>query len=142
MPLMIDEENVNRKSIEKTLVKYKDGATINQIAKDLNFSWITVKKHFDYMQTIGRVEIKNFAGKEIYFLNGKGDWQKMISLSPSHSLFLDTFTSSFGGPYVRIKETKLVNGKWKTIGNVIITSDKLGEAVDFLQKLRQDIKSY
>jgi hypothetical protein len=142
MPLLIDEENENRKSIEKTLVKYKDGATINQIAKDLNFSWITVKKHLDYMQTIGRVEIKNFAGKEIYFLNGHGEWQTKITLSPSHSLFLDTFISSFGGPYVRIKETKLVDGKWKNIGSVIITSDKLGEAVDFLQKLRQDIKSY
>jgi predicted ArsR family transcriptional regulator len=142
MPSIADEENINRKNIEKALVRYKEGATINQIARELNFSWITVKKHLDYLQTIGRVEIKNFAGKEIYFLNGKGEWQTKITLSPSHSLFFDTFTSLFGGPYVRIKETKLVDGKWKTMGNVMITSDKLGEAVDFLTKLRQDIKSY
>lgn len=142
MPMMIDENNENRKNIEKTLVKYKDGATINQIAKELNFSWITVRRHLDYLQTIGRVDVKNFAGKEIYFLNGEGEWKKKISLSPSHSLFFDTFTSSYGGPYLRIKETKLVDGKWKIVGNIIITKEKLGEAVDFLQKLNEEIGTY
>ncbi len=139
MPRVIDDNNENRRSIEKALIKYKDGATINQIATDLNLSWITAKKHLEHLNTIGRVQIKRFGGNEIFFLNGEGKWKKQIDLSPSHTLFLDTFVSPFNEPFLRIKETKIVDGKWKPIGNIIVTKEKLGDMIDFLKQLKAEI---
>lgn len=139
MPRIIDDSNENRKSIEKTLIGYKDGATINQISKDLGLSWITVKKHLEYLNAIGRTHVKKFGNNEIYFLNGEGKWKKQIDLSPSHTLFLDTFVSPFNEPFLRIKETKIIDGKWKSIGNIIITKEKLPDVIDFLKQLEAEI---
>jgi len=94
------------------------------------------------MQSIGRAEVKKFGNSEIYFLNGDGRWKSRITLSPTHTLFLDTFMSPFNQPYLRIKETKVVEGKWKDIGNVMITKDKLDEMIAFLQKLKSEIENY
>jgi hypothetical protein len=141
MPKMIDDNNENRKDIEKTLIKYKDGATINQIANDLNLSWITAKKHLEHLNVIGRVHVKKFGNNEIFFLNGEGKWKKQICLSPSHTLYLDTLVSPdpFNEPFLRIKETKMINGKWAAIGNVIISKEKLGEVIEFMQTLKEEI---
>ena len=139
MPITIDDNNENRRGIEKALIRYKDGATINQVAKDLNLSWITVKKHLEYLNAIGRVHVKKFGSNEIYFLNGEGKWKKQIELSPSHTLFLDTFVSPFNEPFLRIKETKIIDGKWRPVGNIIITKDKLDDVIAFLNQLKAEI---
>jgi len=139
-----DESNANRVEIEKRLASYKDGATINQIASDLELSWITVKKHLDYLQAIGRADVKRFGNSQIYFLNGKGTWTKQIHLSSMHTLFLDTFYSPapFNEAFLRIKETKKSEGEWKVVGNVMITKDKLGEVIEFLTNLKDHIEQY
>jgi len=137
-----DEDNENRRSIEKALANHKEGSTINQIANELSFSWITAKKHLEHLQSIGRVEVKKFGNSEVYFLNGEGKWKSKITLSPSHTLFLDTFVSPFNEPYLRIKETKIVDGRWKAIGNVMITKEKLDEVIEFLQTLKSEIGVY
>uniref|UniRef100_A0A7C3J4V5 ArsR family transcriptional regulator n=1 Tax=Candidatus Methanomethylicus mesodigestus TaxID=1867258 RepID=A0A7C3J4V5_9CREN len=139
-----DESNKTRIEIEKKLATAynKEGATINQIAKDLSFSWITVKKHLDYLEAIGRVEVRKFGNSQVYFLNGQQKWSKKISLSPFHTLYLDTFISPFNEPYLRIKETKMMQGKWKVIGNVMITKDRLCEVIDFLTELKDKIGQY
>jgi predicted ArsR family transcriptional regulator len=139
MPKIIDDNNENRKSIEKALIKHKDGATINQISKDLNLSWITVKKHLERLNAIGRTHVKKFGNNEIYFLNGEGKWKKQIELSPNHTLFLDTLVSPFNEPFLRIKETKVIDGKWQSVGNIIITKEKLPEVIDFLKQLKSEI---
>ena len=139
MPKLIDDSNENRKSIEKALIRYKDGATINQISKDLGLSWITVKRHLEYLNAIGRIHVKKFGNNEIYFLNGEGKWKKQIELSPSHTLFLDTFVSPFNELFLRIKETKIIDGKWKSMGNIIITKEKLSDVIDFLKQLEAEI---
>jgi len=135
----------NRQKIEKYLVSQKAGATINQIAGNTGLSWLTIQRHLDYLDTIGRVD-KTQAGKfEIYFLNGHNKWQKDFQLNSRHKLYIDTFMTSFGKPFIRIKETKKKDAnaeKWETFGEIMITEEKLEEVINFLQTIKKGIGKY
>lgn len=140
----LDTQNSkNRQTIEKYLVLQKSGATINQIADGTELSWLTIQRHLDYLDSIGRID-KTKAGKfEIYSLNGHGKWQTDISLNSKHKLYIDTFMTSFGKPFIRIKEVKKKNdNSWKTFGEIMVTEDKLDEVINFLKTVRQGIGKY
>ena len=134
-------EDKYRKAIEQYLAtKFK--ASINQISSDLGLSWATVKKHLDYLQSIGRVHGERLGNSIIYFFNGRGDWQEKIQLTPNHVLFLDTFVSYFGEPFVRIKEAKKEGDKWRHIGDIMITKNRLKDVIRFLTNVEQNIDKY
>lgn len=134
-------EDKYRKSIEKYLAT-KQRASINQISSDLDISWATAKKHLDHLQAIGRVHGEKLGNSIIYFLNGKGAWQDQVWLTKNHILFLDTFVSSFGEPFIRIKEAKREGDRWTNVGDVMITKDKLENVIGFLKKVSSNIDNY
>lgn len=134
-------EDKYRKAIEQYLAT-KSKASINQISSDLGLSWATVKKHLDYLQSIGRVHGERLGNSIIYFFNGRGDWQEKIQLTPNHVLFLDTFVSYFGEPFVRIKEAKKEGDKWRHVGDIMITKDRLKDVIRFLTNVEQNIDKY
>lgn len=137
----ISDENLKRKKIEKFLAKNQK-ASINQIAEELDLSWATVKNHLDYLESIGRVHGERLGNAIIYFFNGDGEWQDKVWLNKNHILFLDTFVSQFGEPFIRIKEAKKKDGKWITFGEVMITNDRINEVIGFLEKVRGNIQDY
>lgn len=134
-------DNQDRKKIEQYLIKSKK-ASINQIAEATKLSWATVKKHLEYLQTIGRVHGERLGNSHIYFLNGKGEWTTRVKLNSNHILFLDTFISYFGDPYIRIKEVKRKENVWETFGEVMITRDKIKEVVSFLSDVDKSISKF
>lgn len=134
-------ENKNRKEVEKYLATHRK-ASINQISKDLDISWATAKKHLEYLEAIGRVHKEELGNSIIYFFNGFDKWQKQIRLNPSHVLFLDTFISPFREPFIRIKEVKKEGEKWKHVGDIMITRDKLKNVINFLKKVEANIDEY
>ena len=134
-------EDQARHDIEKLLAKLQK-ATINQIADGTKFSWVTVKKHLDYLEAIGRVHVEDFKSSKLYFYNGTEKWKKTIHLTSKHVLFLDTFRSPFGKSFVRLKEVKNRDGKWVQHGDVMVTAEKLSDLIGFLQKVETEIKQY
>jgi len=136
-----DSENIDRQKIEKYLA-VKQKASINQIAQETKLSWATVKKHLDYLQTIGRVHGERLGNSIIYFFNGVGEWTKKVELNQKHILWLDTFVSYFGEPFIRIKEVKRKESKWETFGEIMITKNKLREVINFLSDVEKNIGKY
>ncbi len=130
-----------RKSIEQYLAT-KHRASINQISSDLEISWATARKHLDYLETIGRVHGERLGNSIIYFFNGNGEWQDKVWLNKNHILFLDTFVSSFGEPFIRIKESKKKGETWETFGEIMITKDTVGDVIKFLENVRKNISKY
>jgi DNA-binding transcriptional ArsR family regulator len=130
-----------RKSIEKYLA-IKNRASINQISSDLDISWATAKKHLDHLEAIGRVHSEKLGNSIIYFFNGKGEWQDKVMLTDNHILFLDTFVSSFGEPFIRIKEAKREGNRWTNVGDVMITKNKIDDVIGFLKKVSMNIEKY
>jgi len=134
-------EDENRKKIERYLA-IQQKASINQISSDLKISWATTRKHLDYLQSLGRVHGERLGNSIIYFFNGNGDWQDKIRLNQNHILFLDTFISSFGEPFIRIKESKKKDDAWETFGEIMITKDTISEVIKFLEKVNKNISKY
>lgn len=134
-------DNRDRKNIEIYMAKIKK-ASINQIAEATRLSWATVKKHLEYLQSIGRVHGERLGNSHIYFLNGDGDWTQTIKLDSNHILYLDTFISYFGDPFIRIKEVKRKDNVWHTFGEISITREKLADVVSFLSKVDKSIEKY
>lgn len=135
------DENTERKKIEIFLATNKK-ASINQIAEGTKLSWATVKKHLDYLESIGRVHGERLGNSIIYFFNGNGQWQEKVWLNNNHILFLDTFVSQFGEPFIRIKEAKKRGDKWETFGEIMITKDKIKDIMSFLDIVQKNIQSY
>ena len=135
------DENTERKKIEIFLATNKK-ASINQIAEGTKLSWATVKKHLDYLESIGRVHGERLGNSIIYFFNGNGQWQEKVWLNNNHILFLDTFVSQFGEPFIRIKEAKKRGDKWETFGEIMITKDKIKDIMSFLDTVQKNIQSY
>jgi len=135
------DENTERKKIEIFLATNKK-ASINQIAEGTKQSWATVKKHLDYLESIGRTHGERLGNSIIYFFNGNGRWQEKVWLNQNHILFLDTFVSQFGEPFIRIKEAKKKESKWKTFGEIMITREKIKDVMAFLDNVQKDIVSY
>ena len=130
-----------RKSVEQYLAT-KHRAFINQISNDLNISWATARKYLDYLESIGRVHGERLGNSIIYFFNGNGEWQDKIWLNKNHILFLDTFISSFGEPFIRIKESKKKGDIWETFGEIMITKDTIGDVIKFLENVKKNISKY
>ena len=130
-----------RKKIERYLAKNQK-ASINQISEGTTLAWATVQKHLDYLESIGRVHGERLGNSIIYFFNGDGKWQKKVRLNQNHILFLDTFVSQFGKPFVRIKEAKKRDSKWENFGDVMITKEKIKEVRAFLEKVEKNIDNY
>ena len=137
---MIDG-NSERKRIEIFLAKNQK-ASINQIAEATKLSWATVKKHLDYLESIGRTHGERLGNSIIYFFNGNGQWQEKVWLNNNHILFLDTFVSQFGEPFIRIKEAKKKDEKWETFGEIMITKDRIKDVMGFLNKVQKNIQKY
>lgn len=135
------DENSERKKIEIFLATKKK-ASINQISEGIKLSWATVKKHLDYLESIGRTHGERLGNSIIYFFNGNGQWQEKVWLNRSHILFLDTFVSQFGEPFIRIKEAKKSENEWKTFGEIMITKDKIKDVMGFLENVQKNIESY
>ncbi len=133
--------NEERKQVELFLAKNQK-ASINQIADSTKLSWATVKKHLDYLKSIGRVHGERLGNSIIYFFNGDGEWQEKVWLNSNHILFLDTFVSQFGEPFIRIKEAKKKGEKWETFGEIMITKDRINEVRGFLEKVQKNIGNY
>lgn len=130
-------ENVKHwKEIELFFTKKKCG-NIHEIAQALNIHWITAQKDMKRLEDIGRVHKEG----NIYFLNGINQWQKRVDLNKDHSLFIDTFRTPFGDNFIRIKETKKENGRWSSVGNIMITKEKIKEVKEFLETIEKNIKS-
>jgi predicted ArsR family transcriptional regulator len=134
-------EDTARKKIECFLAKNQKAST-NQIAEGTNLAWGSVQKHLDYLETIGRVHWEHLGNSTIYFFNGNGKWQKKVKLDQDHVLFLDTFISQQGKPYIRIKEAKKSEGKWKNFGDIMITKEKIREVKEFLDNVEKNIDEY
>ena len=130
------EEVKHWKEIELFFTKNKCG-NIQQIAEAINVHWVTAQKEIQRLEQIGRVHSEG----KIYFLNGIDEWQKRINLNDSHTLFIDTMRTAFGDNFVRIKETKKIDGEWKAIGNIMITKDKIKEVKEFLEKVDNNIRT-
>ncbi len=135
------DENTERKKIEVFLAKNKK-ASINQISEGTKLSWATVKKHLYYLESIGRVHGERLGNSIIYFFNGNGQWQKKVWLNSNHILFLDTFVSPFGEPFIRIKEAKKKEDRWETFGEIMITKDKIKDIMSFLDIVQKNIQNY
>lgn len=133
--------NEERKQVELFLAKNQK-ASINQIADSTKLSWATVKKHLDYLESIGRVHGERLGNSIIYFFNGDGEWQEKVWLNSNHILFLDTFVSQFGEPFIRIKEAKKKGEKWETFGEIMITKDRINKVRGFLEKVQKNIENY
>ena len=134
MEQKLTEEVKHWKGIEIFFAKNRCG-NIHQIAEAINVHWVTAQKEIQRLEQIGRVHNEG----KIYFLNGIDEWQKRINLNDSHTLFIDTMRTTFGDNFVRIKETKKIDGEWKAIGNIMITKDKIKEVKDFLEKVDKNI---
>jgi|GEM_PF-2828735 len=134
-------EDSARKAIERYLAKNRK-ASINQISEGTSLAWATVQKHLSYLESIGRAHGERLGNSIIYFFNGDGKWQKKVRLNRDHILFLDTFVSQFGEPFIRIKEARKKDGSWENFGDVMITKDKLGEVREFLESVEGNINTY
>ena len=134
-------EDEARKKIECFLVRNQKAST-NQISEGTRLAWATVQKHMDYLESIGRVHSERLGSSIIYFFNGNGKWQKKVRLDEDHILFLDTFITQFGKPFIRIKEAKKNDGKWENFGDIMITKEKIREVKEFLENVEKNIDHY
>lgn len=134
-------EDEARKKIECYLAKNQKAST-NQIAEATSLAWATVQKQMDYLESIGRVHSERLGNSIIYFFNGNGKWQRKVRLDQDHILFLDTFISQYGKPYIRIKEAKKKDSKWENFGDIMITKEKIREVKEFLENVEKDIDKY
>lgn len=140
-PTHNEVEDEARKKIELFMAKTRR-ASINQISEGTQLAWATVLKHLDYLESIGRVHSERLGNSIIYFFNGNGKWQTKVRLNPDHILFLDTFVSQFGEPFIRIKEARKKGEKWENFGDIMITRDKIREVKEFLAAVEKNIDSY
>jgi DNA-binding transcriptional ArsR family regulator len=140
-PTHNEVEDKARKKIECYLAKNQKAST-NQISEGANLAWATVQKHLDYLESIGRVHSERLGNSMIYFFNGNGKWQKKVRLDQDHILFLDTFVSQHGKPFIRIKEAKKKAGKWENFGDVMITKEKVSEVKAFLEIVEKNLDIY
>lgn len=130
-------ENVKHwKEIELFFTKNRCG-NIHEIANAIGVHWITAQKEIQQLEDIGRVHKEG----KVYFLNGIDKWQKRVDLNKDHSLFIDTFRTPFGDNFIRIKETRKENGEWRSVGNIMITKDKIKEVKNFLETVESSIQS-
>lgn len=139
---MVEEGNDYQMRVEKVLAKSPKGVTLNQIAEAEGLSWATVKKYLDHLEGIGRVDVQDHGSMKIYYLNGHKTYQDKIQLNSKHALFLDTFISPFGEPFIRIKETKKKDEVWNTFGEIMITKDKIDDVIVYLEKVKKNIDKY
>jgi hypothetical protein len=136
MAKSIGEDVKHWKQIELFFTKNKCG-NAHEIAKSIDAHWMTTTKELQKLEEIGRIHKEG----NVYFLNGVNEWQKQVKLNSNHTLFIDTMRSPFGENFIRIKETKKQGGQWTSVGNIIITKDKIKEVRDFLDTVSKNLES-
>lgn len=141
---MVDsrQEANRQKLIEMFLAKQpRNSANVHEIAEATQMHWMTAEKELQRMTEEGRLHSEQIGSRTFYFLNGKGNWQDRVDLNKHTTLFIDTLIAPFGEKFVRVKQTKLIEGKWQSVGNIIITRDKLKEFVGKLGNITDQIET-
>ena len=141
----------NRPSLQEDIPHWKDielflkdnpkGKNVYEIAGKLNVHWVTAQRQLEKLEKIGRLHSEKYGNTIVYFLNGVDQWKTRIDLSSNHCLFIDTFRTQFGDNFVRIKESKKIDGAWKSMGNIMITRDTISDVRNFLGVVEENIGS-
>jgi len=125
--------------IEKILIKYRQGLTINQIMEYANLSRGTIKTYLDEMVKLGRVHEESYnQNTKVFFLNGVGKYQHQVQMGNDGILFIDVMTDPWKKPFIRIKYRDKEDK-----GAVFIGSEEdVDKLVEALNKAKPQLKSY
>jgi len=135
-------EDQNRKKIEVFFATLKGkGATLTDIETDTKIARMTIKRHLDKMQLIGRLHTEIVGKTNLYYLNGDGTHREIVQFG-NHKLFIDVFTSYFGEAFVRIKDRKKTKNGDEDVGAIIINKDKVKELAEKLLKIQPQLQTY
>lgn len=130
----------NRSTVEQALTTAKGGnMTLTQVANQAKLPVSTVKRHLDFLVSIGRVHMDSYGNVNLYALNGKGAFQDKVSLSKDHTIWVDALTNRYGDSYVRLKENKRTGDEWREMGAIIVDPDKIPELIQKLSALKANI---
>jgi len=136
-------EEGNRHKIEMFFVSRKGkGATLTDIESETKIPRMTIKRHLDKMELIGRIHAEVVGKTNFYYFNGDGTHKDEVKFA-NHRLFIDIFVSSFGQPFLRIKDRKKTKtGEEEDVGAIIINKDKVKELAEKLLKIEPHLKDY
>jgi len=130
----------NRKLVEQALATAKgDSMTLTQVASQAKLQVSTVKRHLDFLVSIGRVHVEPYGNVKLYALNGKGAFTDKVSLSKDHTIWVDALTNRYGDSYVRLKENRRMGDEWREMGAIIVDPDKIPELIQKLNALKDNI---
>ncbi len=127
------------KQIEKVLIEYRQGLTINQIMEYTNLSRGTVKAYLDEMVKIGRIHEETYnKNTKVFFLNGVGKYQHQVQMNNEGILFIDVMTDPWKKPFIRIKY------KDKEDKGAIFINDEnsVNKLIEALDKAKPQLKKY
>ena len=113
--------------------------TLTQVATQAKLPISTVKRHLEFLVSIGRVHMDSYGSVNLYALNGKGAFQDKVSLSKDHTIWVDSLTNRYGDSYVRLKETKRTGEEWREMGAIIVDPEKISELIQKLSALKDNI---
>lgn len=135
---LIEQRDLNRKKIEKSIATSNREMTLTEISESVGLPLPTTKRHLDYLESIGRLHVEEHRGSKLYKWNGVEKYQYNISVSKDHIIYIDTMVNNWGQPFVRVKERK--NGN--DIGAIIIPQNYLEIFLDKLKNAKDNLPNY
>jgi hypothetical protein len=131
--------------IEKTLIKNRNGLTIQQIIDMTNLARGTIKTYLDELICMGRVHEEEYSqNTKVYFLNGQGEFQQKIQMFDEKGfdkgvLFVDVMTDPWKNPFIRVK----FRNKNKDIGSIFLNNEKTVDSlIEALKTTKPQLKGY
>ena len=122
----------------------RNGLTIQQIMDNTGLARGTVKTYLDELIRMTRVHEEEYGqNTKVFFLNGKGEFQKPIPMRDKGYdrgiLFVDVMTDPWKNPFIRVK----LRRKKQDIGSIYINNEEsVDQLIDALQKAKPKLKEY
>jgi hypothetical protein len=133
-----DTENAMR--VLKTLEKYPRGATINELAKELNLNRHTVTKILEKFLIEKRVNYEERGPAKVFWSVGPSKFVGRIDQGKWDTLWINVFKPKYPGEeeFIRINQTKhdfliRASSKFRSVGAVAIKKSSLINLIRILR---------
>jgi predicted ArsR family transcriptional regulator len=138
MSKLTEQREENRSKLEKVISTAGKAMTLSEIAELSGIPIPTVKRHLDYLESIGRIHIENYRGFRLYRWNGYTEYSDRLEISRDHTLFIDVMINQWDQPFIRVKERK--NGN--DIGAIIVPGKSVEEFIRKFVSVSKNLSRY
>ena len=141
----IEYDTKNTQLVLDCLEKNARGATIGEVAEQLELNRHTVTKILDRLLIEKKVDYEEKGLTKIFFSTGSNKFIGKINQGKDNDVWVDVFKPKNDEEFVRLNQTKhdhLIrsSSNYRSVGAIAVKKDHIDELVEVLKKVKKEMK--